>query len=243
MKKTGYYICEICEKPIKANVYDKHLEEHPEKEISAKVDLEKLKRILNEAKEAYERKGRNALSLFFEMARRAFAETEKVDTSSWSYIFDYEIPEMISQVRVRVPSKYPPIMCHIKFRVKDKKLFDDLCKKYRGTEKETVLKAMVTMNIPVVVVYGKNWGKQVLEWKAEGLSSTSIQMLTVYFFLHEMYHILGFGEKDASTKASKIMSRIFGQRILIPEHEIERWRYEEDLKKPRNKASTTLLSY
>jgi hypothetical protein len=229
--KTGYYICEICEKPVKATLYDKHLEEHGERRITSKVDLGKLERILNEAKEAYERKGRNALFLFFEIARRAFAETEKVDTSSWSYIFDYEIPEIISQVRVRVPSKYPPIMCHIKFKVKDKRLFDKLCKKYKGTEKETILKTMVTKNIPVIVVHGKNWGKQVLEWKAEGLSSADIQMLTVFFFLHEMYHILGFGEKDATTKASKIMSQMFGQRMLIPEHEIERWRFEEKLKK------------
>jgi len=225
-----HHICPICREPIEAQKYREHLKAHGKRRpISA--DLTKLERILNDVKKAFENRKGNALFLSFEMARRAFTETEKVDTSLWNHCFDYEIPEITSQVHVRVPSKYPPIMCHIKFKVKDKKLFDELCKKYQGTEKETILKEMVSHNIPVIVVFRKNWANQVLQWKSEGMSSADIEMLTVYFFLHEMYHVLGFGEKDSTIKASMIMSQIFGQTVGIPEHEIERWKYEEKLKR------------
>ena len=230
-KNSSYHICPICKRPIEAKRYQKHQKTHGKNKTRSKVDLTKLNRILDGANRAYEKKKGNALFLFFDIARKAFSEVENIDTSLWNYVFDHEYPKLVAQARMRVPSPHPPMMCHIKFEIKDKKVFDKLCEKYKGTEKEAMLKAMVSQNIPTIVVYGKNWANQVLQWKSEGMTSTDIEMLTVFFFLHEMYHIMGFGEKDATTKASVIMNEVFGQNIGIPEHEIERWKYEEKLRK------------
>jgi hypothetical protein len=88
---------------------------------------------------------------------------------------------------------------------------------------------MVSISIPTVVVYGKEWADYAFNGD-EGKSSTDILMLTVFFFLHEMYHIIGFGEKDSTTKAAVAMYQIFEQNVGIPEHEVQRWKYEEELK-------------
>jgi DNA polymerase III delta prime subunit len=227
---ANYRICPICSEPIKAKKYREHLKTHGKRKTSS-ANLAKLKRILNSAKKAFEKKKGNALFLSFEMARRAFSEVEKVDTSSWDYVFDYQVPNVLSKARTTVPTAYPPTMCHLRYEVKDKQLFEEFCRKNPESREEAIIKEMMLHNKPIIVVYRKNWANLVLQWKSEGMSSTDVEMLTVYFFLHEMYHILGFGEKDATIKACIIMSEIFAHPIGIPEHEIKRWEYEEKLKK------------
>jgi hypothetical protein len=215
--------------PIEVEKYEEHRKTHGK--ANNKTDTSKLKQILDESQKSWKKKNDNSpMSLFFEMARRILSETEKVDTSSWDYIFDNDVPNSMTFVP-SVPSPYPPVMYHPRFKIKDKEKFEQLIRKYKGTEKEQLLKAMVSTNITTVVVCGKEWGRLALQWKSEGKSSSDIMMLSVYFFLHEMYHILGFGEKDSTTKASVAMYRIFGQNVSIPEHEIDRWKYEEKLKK------------
>jgi len=228
---ANYHICPICKEPIEVEKYTAHIKTHGE--VKDKTDSTKLKQILDDSERVSKKKKARAMALCFEIARRIFSEVEKVDTSSWDYVFDYEIPNIMADVRVRVPSPYPPVMCHIKFRVKDKVKFDKLIKKYKGTGQEAILKEMVSTNIPIVVVHGKEWSRLYFQWKSEGKSSSDILMLTVFFFLHEMYHIMSFGEKDSTTKASIAMYQIFGTNVGIPEHEIKRWKYEEKLEKEK----------
>ena len=128
-------------------------------------------------------------------------------------------------------------MYHPRFVIKDKEKFGELIEKYKGTEEEQMLKAMVSTSPTTVVVCGREWGRLSLQWISEGKSSSDIMMLTVYFFLHEMYHIVGFGEKDSTTKASIAMYRVFRQNVGIPEHEIDRWKYEEKQKKQKGDSN------
>jgi len=231
---ANYHICPICREPIEVEKYTAHIKTHGE--VKNETDSTKLKQILDDAEKAFSKKKKaNAITLFFEIARRVFSEVEKVDTSSWDYVFDYEIPNIMADIHVSVPSPYPPVMCHIKFRIKDKGKFDELIKKYGGTKQEAMLKEMVSTNKPIVVVHEKEWSRLYFQWKSEGKSFSDILMLTVYFFLHEMYHIIGFGEKDSTTKACIAMFQIFGTNVGIPEHEIERSKYEEKLKKGKKK--------
>jgi hypothetical protein len=226
---ANYFICPTCMKPIEVEKYEEHSKTHGKR--NDKTDTSKLKQILDESRKSLEdKKDSNPISLFFEIARRIISEIEHVNTSSWDYMFDNDVPNSMTIVP-SVPSPYPPIMYHPRFVIKDKEKFEQLVEECKGTEDEQLLKAMVSTNPTTVVVCGKKWGRQSLQWKSEGKSSADIMMLTVYFFLHEMYHILGFGEKDSTTKASVAMYRIFGQNVGIPEHEIDRWKYEEELKK------------
>lgn len=228
---ANYYICPVCTEPIEVENYAEHFEKHGKKEKYR--DSRILERILEDAEKSWKLKGNNnVLSLHFEISRRILSEVEKIDTSSWVYLFDYDIPHIMSNVQPSVPSPYPPVMCHIRFKIKDKEKFEQLLAKHEEvTEEMQLLKEIVSTNMPVVVVYGKEWSRLVLQWKSEGKPSSDFMMLTVYFFLHEMYHILGFGEKNSTTKASVAMYRIFGQMVGIPEHEIERWKYEEEHEK------------
>lgn len=233
---VNYYMCPICMNPIEVEKYEEHHKTHGK--TNDKTDTSKLKQILDESEKSWKRKNdNNPISLFFEISRRVLSEIEKVDTSTWTYVFDDDIPNIMSSVQPSVPSPYPPIMCHIRFKIKDKVKFEQLLKKTKGTEDEQLLKEMVSTNMPVVVVHKKEWSRLALQWKSEGKSSSDVMMLNVYFFLHEMYHILGFGEKDSTTKASIAMYKIFGQNVGIPEHEIERWRLEEKQKRQNAESS------
>lgn len=233
---TNYYICPICTNPIEVEKYEEHRKTHGK--TNDETDTSKLKQILDESKKSWKKiNDNNPISLFFEIARRVISEIEKVDTSSWRYVFDYEIPNLMTTIEPRVPSPYPPIMCHIyEIKVKDKETLEQLIKEHRITKKEQMVLTMVLTNKPIIVVYGREWSGQCLQWKSEGKSSTDTMMLTAYFFVHEMYHILGFGEKDSTIKGSMAMYRIFGQNLGIPEHEIERWKYEEKLKKQETES-------
>jgi len=223
---VSYHICPICKKLVEVKRYNEHFESHEESKTDS-WDKARLERIMQGAKKASEGKDKDFLFFSFEVARRAFCEIEGVDTYSWNYVLESDYHDFIENARITVPSPYPPTMCHIKFRIKDKQKYEELLRKYRGTETEILLKEMVSRNIPTIVVYDKNLTKLVLQWKSEGMTKTEIIMLIVYFFLHEMYHILGFGEKDSTIKASVVMHQVFRQNIGIPEHEIQRWKHEE----------------
>lgn len=230
---ANYRICPVCREPFEVEKYKKHLETHGKRKTNSRNSA-KLKRVLDGAKKAFEKKKGNALFLSFEMARRAISEVEKVRTSSWEYVFDYQVPNILSVARTSVPIQHPPTMCHLGYKIKNKQLFEEFRRKKLGTaEEQRIARENVPKNIPVIVVYGKNWANLVMQWKSQGKSSTEIEMLTVFLFLHEMYHILGFGERDATIKSCLIMSEIFVHPIVIPEHEIKRWRYEEKLKKTK----------
>jgi hypothetical protein len=225
---ANYHICPICMNPIEVEKYEEHRKTHGK--TDDKTDISKLKLILDGSENSWKKKAdKNPITLFFEIARRVFSETEKVDTSSWNYVFDNEIPNSMTFVPI-VPTPCPPVMYHPRFVIKDKEKFEQLIEKYKGTEEEKILKAMVSTTPTTVVVCGREWGRLSLQWISEGKSSSDIMMLTVYFFLHEMYHIVGLGEKDSTTKASIAMYRIFGRNVGIPEHEIDRWKYEEKQK-------------
>ena len=232
---ASYYICPVCTEPIEVEKYAEHRKKHGK--TSDDADSSIVKQILDESEKSLKKKNdNNPISLFFEIARRIFSEIAHVDTSSWDYMFDNDVPDSMTIVP-SVPSPYPPIMYHPRFVIKDKEKFEQLVEECKGTEDEQLLKAMVSTNPTTVVVCGKEWGRQSLQWKSEGKSFADIMMLTVYFFLHEMYHILGFGEKDSTTKASIAMYRLFGQHVGIPEHEIERWRLEEKQKRQNADSS------
>lgn len=225
---ANYHICPVCKEPIQVEKYEEHHKTHGK--ANDETDTSKLKQILDESGKSWKKRNdNNPISLFFEIARRVISEIEKVDTSSWDYVLGKDVPASMT-FKPSVPSPFPPVMFHPRFVIKDKKKFEELIEKYKGTEKEHQLKALVSTTPTTVIVCGKEWSRLSFQWKSEGKSSSDIMMLTVYFFLHEMYHILGFGEKDSTTKASIAIYRIFGQNVGIPEHEIERWRYEEKQK-------------
>jgi len=232
---TNYYICPVCKEPIKVESYAEHFGKHGKKE--EKTDLTLLQSILDDANKFCTLKGNNnVVSLCFEIARRVFSEVEKTDTTTYNYVLDSEYPDLMSTAKVGVPSPYPPIMCTFKYRIKDKLLFEKLLRKYEGTPKGQMLKDMVSKHTPTVMVFQKELAKQFIEWKSKGMTASDITIMTVYFFLHEMYHILGFGEKDSSTKASLAIYEVFHQNIGFPEHEIERWKYEEERKKEESES-------
>lgn len=228
----NYHVCPTCKEAIDVEKYDDHIKTHGK--IKDKTNLKTLKRTLDDAEKSWKQKGdENPVTLFFEIAKRIFSKIEKVDTSSWDYVFDTDVPDLISDMKIVVPSPHPPVMCHIKFAIKDKAKFEELIEKYKGTEKEQMLKEMVSTSIPTVVVFRKELGRLFLQWSSEGKSSSNTMITTVFFFLHEMYHIIGFGEKDSSVKASIAIHQFFGMLVVIPEHEIQRWKLEEELKKKK----------
>jgi hypothetical protein len=230
-----YYLCEFCDQPIKVHKFSKHYEKvHPNK-TSKKVDLEHLKRVLNESKDSDPTKGKDPISLFFEIAKRVYSDVEKTDTSTYSFTYDYEVKEFIAQAKPTTQTPYPPIMMHPKWTVKDQKIYEQLLGKYKGTEKEMILRSMIN-GVPVVIVCKDNYRQYLLERLKEGKTKGDIMLLTVFFFLHEMYHIRGYGERDADTKAANAMLEVFGQRVAIPDYEIERWKqYDEFMKKYKPK--------
>ena len=227
---ANYYICPVCKEPINVKSYSEHFEKHDEKK--EKTDLILLQNILDDAKKSCTLKGNNnVISLFFEVARRVFSEVEKTDTTTYNYVLDSEYPDLMPKAKVEVPSPHPPIMCVFRYKIKDKALFEKVLRKYEGTSKEQILKDMVSKRTPTIMVFQKELAREFIEWKSKGMTSSDILMLTVFFFLHEMYHIIGFGERDSDVKASIAVQKIFGQMVSIPEHEIDRWKYEEEHKK------------
>jgi len=175
--------------------------------------------------------GHNPVTLFFEVAKGVFHEMENRDASGWNYMLDSEFPELMSIAQVTVPSPYPALMCAPHFAIKDKQIFEELLKRNKGTQKEYLLKEVVLKNAPTIIVYEKELSNKFSEWQQEGMDTSSIMIMTVYFFLHEMYHIIGLGEKDASAKASNAIYKIFSELVSIPEHEIDRWDLEKKLNK------------
>ena len=72
MTKMPYYICEFCNEPIKIHKFDKHRKKVHPSESSKKPDLQCLKKILKESKNSDPSKGRDPLSLWFEVAKNVF---------------------------------------------------------------------------------------------------------------------------------------------------------------------------
>lgn len=230
MIQLPYYICEFCNRPIKIHKFSKHRRKvHPNK-TSKQCDLERLKKILDESKDSDASKGHHPLSLWFEVAKRVFSEIEGADTSDYAYIYNHQVKEFLEETIPTTHSPYPPIMIHVKGVIKDQKMYNQLLKKYKGTKKETILKEMIKA-IPVVIVCKDNYANYVLEWRREGRTVSDIMFLTVFFYLHEMYHIIGYGERDADIKAANAILEIFGIRIGIPDYEIERWKEYERFKR------------
>lgn len=183
----------------------------------------KLKQLLDQARKEWNN-NRRPLSIYFEIAKIIMSKVEGSDTTSWDYILDCEYPEMIAELIPKLSSEIPPVMCHIRFEVKDKTKFDELIEKYRSTEEEHIIRKMVSTSIPIIVVFLEEWARlKQTEWK----TPSNIMIMSVYFFLHEMYHILGYGEWDAGRKSTVAVHRIFGMLLSIPESEIERWKRDK----------------
>lgn len=127
-------------------------------------------------------------------------------------------------------------MLHLKGVVKNQKLYHQWLKKHKGTKEEKTLKAMIK-GIPVVIVCKENYDNLVLEWRRGGKTVSDMMILTVFFYLHEMYHINGYGERDADVKAANSILEIFGNRIAIPDYEIERWREYREFRRNFKKIS------
>lgn len=218
-----YYICEFCNQPIEIHKFNGHRKKVHPKETSKKTDLERLKRILNESKNSDPSKGRDPLSLWFEVAKKVFSEIEKVDATNYTYVYDWQIKKFLEEAIPTSHAPHPPTMLHLKGVVKNQKLYHQWLKKHKGTKEEKTLKAMIK-GIPVVIVCKENYDNLVLEWRRGGKTVSDMMILTVFFYLHEMYHINGYGERDADVKAANSILEIFGNRIAIPDYEIERWR-------------------
>ncbi|HML02982.1 MAG TPA: hypothetical protein VK487_06375 [Candidatus Bathyarchaeia archaeon] len=223
---TNYKICPFCEEPIKVEIFGEHFEKHGKKK---ETDLVLRTKIFEDAEQSLKSKGADdGLSFDFEVAKRVFSEIEKIDTSDYNYILDSEYPDLMSRATVSVPSPYSPIMCTFRYKIRDKKLFEKVLKKYEGTPKEQVLKGMVSDHTKTIMVFQSEYVRSLLEWKSKGMTNSDIMVITTFFFLHEMYHIIGYGERDSDIKASNAIFKIFGQLVSIPEHEITRWKYEEE---------------
>lgn len=229
-----YYICEFCNQPIKIHKFDRHRRKVHPNESSKKTDLERLKKILNESKNSDSSKGRNPLSLWFEVAKNVFSEIENVETTNYAYVYDWQLKEFLEEAIPTSHAPHPPTMLHLRGVVKDKKMYDEFLKKYKGTEKEKNLKAIIE-GFPVIIVCKENYKNLVSEWRREGKTVSDMMVLTVFFYLHEMYHINGYGEEDADVKAANSILQIFGHRIAMPDYEIERWEeYKEIRRKLEN---------
>ena len=234
MIKLPYYICEFCNRPIKIHKFKRHRKKVHPNETSKKCDLERLKKILNESKNSDLSEGHDPLSLWFELAKRVFSEIEGIDTSDYTYVYDYQVKKLLERAIHTTHAPYPPTMMHLKAVVKDQKIYNQLLKKYKGTKKEKTLKAMIK-GIPVVIVCKENYANLVLEWRGKGWSVSEIMYLTVFFYLHEMYHINGYGERDADVKAANAILEIFGRRVGVPDYEIERWQEHKRFMRARRK--------
>lgn len=217
-----YYICEFCNRPIKIHKFERHRKKVHPNETSKKCDLERLKKILNESKKADPSEGHDPLSLWFEVAKRVFSEIEGIDTSNYTYAYDYQVKKLLERATPTTHAPYPPTMMHVKAVVKDQKIYDQLLEKYKGTKTEKALKALIK-GIPVVIVCKENYANLVSEWRGKEWSVSEIMFLTVFFYLHEMYHINWYGERDADVKAANAILEIFGRRVVVPDYEIERW--------------------
>jgi hypothetical protein len=94
---VNYHICPVCREPIEVEKFREHFKKHGTKKD--KADSTRLKQILDDSGKSWDRKTGNPISLFFEIAGRVFSQVEKIDTSSWNYIFDYEVPEIVADLR------------------------------------------------------------------------------------------------------------------------------------------------
>jgi len=235
-----YYICEFCNQPIKTHEFDRHRKEVHQNETSKKSDLERLKKVLNKSKDSDPTKGHDPLSLWFEVAKRIFSETQNIDTANYSYVYDYQVKDLLDAAIPTTRPPHPPIMMHLSGVIKDQKIYAQLLEKYRGTEKEKTLRDIVK-GIPVVIVCRDNYSNLVAEWRREGKTTSDMMLLTIFFYLHEMCHINGCGEKDADVKAANAIFEVFGMRIAIPDYEIERWKeYEKFREEYRKKRESSV---
>lgn len=219
---TSYYICSVCCEPVKTTDFQQHCKKHGKK--CAKTLSVNFKQIFDTAYGLWNRDTK-PLSMYFIIARLVISKLEGVDTSNWSYVFDYEYPEFIAHAKPTTKIHSAPTMCVIKFAIKDAAIFEELIERSKGTEKEKVLKEMVTTTTPTVMVYYEEWKRlRAQEWKND---DTQTLFMTVYMFLHEMYHILGYGEWDAGRKSTIAMYRVFSLLVGIPEQELERWKTDK----------------
>lgn len=224
-----YHICPTCSKLVKKTAYKRHSQKHGKMKAKDNRLKLKLKQLLDKARKEWNNNPR-PLSIYFEIAKIIMFKVEGSDTTSWDYILDSEYPEMMAELIPKSSSKISPVMCHIRFEVKDKTKFDGLIEKYHDTEKEYIIRKMVSTSIPLIVVFLEEWVRlKQTEW----ITPSNIMIMSVYFFLHEMYHILGYGEWDAGRKSTVAVHRIFGMLLSIPETEIERWKSDKRKKDKR----------
>jgi len=228
-----YHICEFCGKAIRVIDFKKHKQEkHPDKEPISRININ-LKKILNESKKKYHRNDKLILNTSFDIAKRIFSLVENIDTSIFSIIYDYEIKEFLEQTISTTHPPHPPLMIHITGVIKDETIYNELLKKYKGTKDEKIVKGLVGSRKEVIICF-KNYVKWMSEYRTKGIEWSDIIFLTVYFFLHEFYHIIGEGERMAATNAAMALLKTLGTRIVIPDYEIERWNeYEKFIKKYR----------
>jgi len=225
-----YYICEFCNQPVKIHKFDRHRKEaHPNKQ-SEKGNLERLKRILNESKRSDLSEGRDPLCLWFEVAKGVFSGIEKIDTTNYTYAYDWQMKDILGDAIPTSHAPHPPTMIHLRGVIGNKQVYDEFLKKHRGTEIEKCLKAMIK-GFPVVIVCKENYHNLTSEWRKKGITVSDMMILTVFFYLHEMYHINGYGEREADVKAANSILGIFGHRIAIPDYEIERWKEYKEIKR------------
>lgn len=204
--------------------------EHPDKKSIPKINLN-LKKILDRAKTLYRRDNKFILNASFDVAKRIFSLIENVDPSEFPMIYDYEIKEFLELTISTTHAPYPPLMMHIKGVIRDETLYKELLKEYKGTKDEETVKGLVGSRKEVIICYD-----DYIEWmsdcRAQGMAWSDIMFLTVYFFLHEFYHIIGEGKRMACTKASIAYLKGLGHRLIIPDYELERWNeYEEFMNK------------
>ena len=236
MIKIPYNICEFCNLPIKIHKFKKHRKMVHPNVTSKESDPELLKKLLNTAKDSDKSKGCDPLSLFFEIAKLIFSEIEQIDTSKYTFVYASQLKGLIeTAIPTTITAPYPPTMMHLKTVVKDPKIYAQVLEKYKGTEIEKIIKEEVK-GVPRVIVFKRNYANLVLEKLSNGAKSSDIMVLTVFFYLHEMYHINGCDEKDSDVKAANAILEIFGIRIVIPDYELERWKEHKRFRKERRAA-------
>jgi len=230
-----FYICELCGKAIRVEKFKEHTEEeHPDVEPIRKLDFN-LKKILDASKKKHPKNDKFILNVSFDVAKVIFNLVENSDSSEFSIIYDYEIKEFLEQTTSTTHPPHPPLMMHITGVISNKELYNELLQKYKGTKDEEIIKGLVGSRKEVIVCYDNY-----IEWMHEyrfsrGIAWPNIIFLTVNFFLHEFYHIIGEGEKMATTKAATSMLKTLGQRIEIPDYEIKRWEEHDEFMKIYNK--------
>ena len=225
-----YHICELCGKAICVDNFKKHKKkEHPDSKPIPKLNIN-FKKIFDKAKKKYHRDIKSVFNVSFDMAKKIFTLVENVDSSEFSIIYDYEIKDFLNQTVFTTKPPHPPLMIHITGVIRDKEVYNELLKKYKGTKNEEIIKGLVGSRKEVIVCFD-NYLKWMSDYRAQGMAWSDIIFLTVYFFLHEFYHILGEGERMTTTKASIAYLKTLGQRLTIPDYEIERWKEDEEFRK------------